>query len=219
MTNFNNDTCSVCLEDFDTTSQNTSLKCGHTFHVGCIINCLRKSNECPNCRDTDGNPKISVSNSNNNAFGFFFDEDDNNSTDSAFDQTLTEYKDFFNTMKTIEKENIDLKQSIHNIISEGKKLEKKSQLISKNYDKELNNVTIEFLKNYKLSNEYTEYFSNVQSYKKQYSKLIQKIKKQISKKLDFEIDPVTMDFIIDYLDEKRIYSEYCYFKLPQRIYF
>ena len=71
MTNFNHDICSVCLEDFTNTADKTNLKCGHTFHVNCIINCLRKSNECPYCRDTDGNPKISVSN-NNNALGFFF---------------------------------------------------------------------------------------------------------------------------------------------------
>lgn len=216
MADFNHDTCSVCLEDFTNMNDKTNLKCGHTFHVNCIISCLRKSNECPYCRDTDGNPKISVSNNNNN-FGFFFDND-NDSEDITYNQSLQEYKDFKSTMKIIEKNDIDLKESIHNIISESKKLEKQSLIVNKNYNKELYNVSNEFLKNYKLSIEYIGYYTELLSYKKEYSKLLQKIKKKISNKLGLEIDEVTNDYIIDYLEEKRVYSDYCYFKLPQKIY-
>jgi len=208
-----NDICSVCLEDLNSNIQKTNLVCGHTFHVNCIINCLRKSNECPYCRDTDGNPKISVSN--NNELGFFFDDE---SEDTAYNQTLEEYNDFINTMKSIEKEDIDLKESINKLVLQSKNLEKKSTLVSKKYDKDLNDYTNEFLQNYKKSSDYNEYILCKESYKKQHTKLIQQIKKKISKKLDFEIDNITVDYIRDYLEEKRAYSDYYYFKLPVKMY-
>ena len=121
-------------------------------------------------------------------------------------------------MKTIEKEDNDLKESINKIVLQSKNLEQKSIIFSKKYDKDLNNYTNEFLQNYKKSSEYSEYINFKESYKKQHSQLIKKIKKKLSTKLDLEIDDITLDYIKDYLEDKRAYSDYCYFKLPLRIY-
>ena len=211
MNNIDMDICSVCLDDLDETNATTSLTCGHTFHVNCIIKCLRKTNECPNCRDTDGNPKISVSNSNNHIDMNYEDSDKN-----SIDETLIEYNDFVSTMKALEKEDINLKLSIHKIITESKKIEKKSLLINKNFDKEINKVANDFINQYRISNEYTEYNNEIIDYQKKHNNLLQKIKKKIAKKLDLEIDSLTTDFIKDYLNEKCGY--YYYFKLPRRIY-
>ena len=47
--------CSICLEDLDD-DQITTLSCGHSFHVLCIIRWFRNPtrSSCPLCRD-DGN--------------------------------------------------------------------------------------------------------------------------------------------------------------------
>ena len=121
MTTYNNDTCSVCLDDFDAASQKTSLKCGHTFHVDCIINCLRKSNECPNCRDTAGNPKLSVAN--NSVFNFFMVDSDDEESDNS---TEEEYDDCINTMKELVKDDKTIRNSMKELKTESKHFEKKS---------------------------------------------------------------------------------------------
>ena len=47
--------CSICRENMDDNKQNYMLRCNHRFHTECIIDSLRVNNECPICRDTDGN--------------------------------------------------------------------------------------------------------------------------------------------------------------------
>ena len=43
-------TCTICLDDVGQ-GQGTTLECGHTFHVGCILHWFRHENPCcPNCR-------------------------------------------------------------------------------------------------------------------------------------------------------------------------
>jgi TRAF-interacting protein len=214
MTTFNNDTCSVCIDDFDNTSIKTSLKCGHTFHVDCIIHCLRKSNECPNCRDTDGNPKLSISN-NNNHFDFFSDEQSDVDQNTLY-SNFQEYRDFLNNMKELEKENKELKNRIKAYKIETTNIEKKSQNIIKNYEKGLNDVANEYIKNFRETLEYTEYIKEIQNIQKQYTSIRKKIERNVSKKLDLEIDQTTRDFIKDYLEEQT--GNIYYFKVPRRIY-
>jgi TRAF-interacting protein len=215
MTTFNNDTCSVCIDDFDNTSIKTSLKCGHTFHVDCIINCLRKSNECPNCRDTDGNPKLSISNNNNNHFDFFSDEDSDVDQNTIY-SNFQEYRDFLNNMKELEKENKELKNRIKAYKIETTNIEKKSQNIIKNYEKGLNDVANEYIKSYRETVEYTEYIKEIQHIQKQYISIRKKIERNVSRKLDLEIDQTTRDFIKDYIEEQT--GNLYYFKVPRRIY-
>ena len=42
--------CSICLNNIETTN-NCITKCGHIFCFPCIVQCLRKKNTCPNCRE------------------------------------------------------------------------------------------------------------------------------------------------------------------------
>ncbi|KAG9131108.1 hypothetical protein Leryth_024614 [Lithospermum erythrorhizon] len=48
----NNDenTCAVCLCDYEKDEEIGDLHCGHHFHVGCIMKWLFSKNSCPMCR-------------------------------------------------------------------------------------------------------------------------------------------------------------------------
>ena len=59
--------CSICRENMDETRQHYMLVCNHRFHTECIIDSLRTNNECPICRDRDGNNPF-VSNNYNNSY-------------------------------------------------------------------------------------------------------------------------------------------------------
>jgi hypothetical protein len=50
--------CSICREDMDDNKQHFMLRCNHRFHTECIVDSLRTNNECPICRDTNGNNKF-----------------------------------------------------------------------------------------------------------------------------------------------------------------
>ena len=46
------ETCTICLNDFDDDEQCHTLdECNHKFHTKCIINWFRTASTCPNCRD------------------------------------------------------------------------------------------------------------------------------------------------------------------------
>lgn len=42
--------CSICLDELEVGEPAIRLPCGHLFHEGCILDWLKKSNECPVCR-------------------------------------------------------------------------------------------------------------------------------------------------------------------------
>lgn len=47
---FESDICSICLDRFD--DDDVFLECHHRFHQQCILESLRHSSLCPNCRQT-----------------------------------------------------------------------------------------------------------------------------------------------------------------------
>ena len=47
---FNEQTCNVCLENFNAGQITMKLDCGHYFHEKCIIHWLKMRNTCPVCR-------------------------------------------------------------------------------------------------------------------------------------------------------------------------
>lgn len=211
MTTYNNDTCTVCLDDFDVSSQKTSLKCGHTFHVDCIINCLRKSNECPNCRDTAGNPKLSVSN--NNIFNFFMDQSDDETSESS---SVQEYDDFLNTMNELVKNNKNIKNSLKEFKTESKNFEKTSKKIGINYDKGLQEAANNYLKSYRNCQEYIDYCSERYKITNKFYNLRKSLEKNLSKNLDIELDQTTKNYIKEYLDD--YIGNLYYFRAPRTIY-
>ena len=44
--------CSICLDELDITEMNVTLiaKCGHMFHLNCLMTWLMKQRTCPVCR-------------------------------------------------------------------------------------------------------------------------------------------------------------------------
>ena len=42
--------CSICIKSIDQEKTFFELKCGHIFHLSCIIEWIKKQNTCPNCR-------------------------------------------------------------------------------------------------------------------------------------------------------------------------
>ena len=43
--------CPICMDSLTGDRSTTTLRCGHTFHVDCIVQALRRSALCPMCRD------------------------------------------------------------------------------------------------------------------------------------------------------------------------
>lgn len=48
----NDNTCSICLEDFSENKENIILECKHIYHEDCIIGWLNKDTSCPLCRSS-----------------------------------------------------------------------------------------------------------------------------------------------------------------------
>jgi hypothetical protein len=42
--------CSICLDDFDTSSIIMTAGCSHSYHRECILNWVGDHTDCPNCR-------------------------------------------------------------------------------------------------------------------------------------------------------------------------
>ena len=42
--------CSICLEDFDSTSIIMTAGCSHSYHRPCILSWVKGHTDCPNCR-------------------------------------------------------------------------------------------------------------------------------------------------------------------------
>uniref|UniRef100_A0A1A9UMW4 RING-type domain-containing protein n=1 Tax=Glossina austeni TaxID=7395 RepID=A0A1A9UMW4_GLOAU len=45
--------CSICLEHITKADTICRTTCGHLFHLHCIQDCLLRSRDCPECRETD----------------------------------------------------------------------------------------------------------------------------------------------------------------------
>jgi hypothetical protein len=201
-----NDTCSICLDDFVLNNNHTSLKCGHTFHVNCIISSLRKSNECPNCRDTDGNPKLSAATNN---FNFLWDDDDE--TDSYNE----EYNDFENVMKELIKNNKEIKDKINNYKTNYKLFEKQISNIDKKYSSGLNELANNYLTSFRECPEFQNYNKERLKFQNKYNYLRKTIETSLSKNLDMETDQTIKDYIKYYLEVQ--IGEIYYFTLPRNI--
>lgn len=52
--------CSICWENVPSTNsaKHKRLRCGHAFHLNCILNWFIHSDECPICRNNQVNDSI-----------------------------------------------------------------------------------------------------------------------------------------------------------------
>ena len=133
--------CSICREPMDGGSQpDYMLRCNHRFHVECIIDSLRKSRECPVCRDTG------IDSPNQNLQSSFELEDvydwnielHQNCVCCASKDKNSEYYDTYNLIKEIGSNN-------HALLSDYKQVKTiKYNLVNsilKKYNKEDNKLT------------------------------------------------------------------------------
>lgn len=52
--------CSICLEPVRSlnSAQTKKLKCGHAFHMECILNWFKNAEACPTCRNSQHNDPL-----------------------------------------------------------------------------------------------------------------------------------------------------------------
>jgi hypothetical protein len=196
MTIYNSGSCIICLEDFDNMSKTHSLPCGHTFHVECIIKCFRKTNECPYCRDTDGNPKVS---SNTNMNGFVWDNDDSWET---IDEDYNEFEKFF---KDLKKKDINIKEKANEFNDLKKNINKFTNKLYLTFSNERKKNDQIFLQKFKEENEeLKEYNELIKNYKNKRKSLFIKYRNEIKNRLNIDIDNDIKTYINDYLDSTGI---------------
>jgi hypothetical protein len=192
MSIYNSGSCIICLEDFDQIRTTHSLPCGHTYHVECIIKCFRKTNECPYCRDTDGNPKFS---SNNNVTSFVWDNEDEWETIDEdydeFEKFLKDLKKKDNTIKEKAKEFNEIKKNIN-------KFSNKLNLIFSTERKKNDQL---FIQKFKEENpDLKDYNELIKNYKNKRKSLYLKYRNEIINNLNIDMDDDIKMYINNYLD-------------------
>ena len=196
MSIYNSGSCIICLEDFDNNSKTHSLPCGHTFHVECIIKCFRKTNECPYCRDTDGNPKLS---SNNNLTSFVWDDEDEWET---LDEDYDEFEKFF---KDLKKKDETIKEKTKEFNELKKNISKSSNKLHFIFSTERKKNDQLFLQKFKEENQdLKEYNELLNSYKNKRKSLYKKYRNEIINNLNIDMDDDIKTYINNYLDSMGI---------------
>mgnify|MGYP003348446110 CR=1 FL=1 len=94
--------------------------------------------------------------------------------------------------------------------------EKKSNKVSKNYEKGLQETANNYLKLYRDCEEYTDYCDERQKIINKYNNLKRTLEKKLSKNLDLEVDQTTKDFVKEYLDN--YLGDLYYFRAPRTVY-
>ena len=187
-----NDSCSICLDDFTNIEIATAkLNCGHTFHTQCIIKSLRKSNECPNCRDTDGNP---VSKVNNNLLSNNWDSD----TDLEEDEN--DYMDFYECIKNLLKNNSELRDSVREYKKMSRIMERTILEVDHNLNKELDLCIKKTKDEFRESECYKNYLSLRSNLLKSKKNLKNKLTKTLEKEMYIPKD-ANSEYVSLYLDE------------------
>jgi hypothetical protein len=175
--------CCICLEPLENSVY--KLPCNHEFHVECIIPSLRKSNECPYCRDTAGNKKA-------NCFTY---SSDNESDDNL---SIDDYKELEEYIDDKIKDNLDLKDLFKKIQKRTKNAQKSSKTVLSSFNK--------FLKQYAQN----DVFKSYQTDYGEIIKLIKNFKNKINKELKndgLEIDESLNEDVDDYLWEKNLFPQ------------
>ena len=197
MSIYNSGSCIICLEDFENNSKTHSLPCGHTFHVECIIKCFRKTNECPYCRDTDGNPKLCSNNNNINSFVW-----DNDDSWETIDEDYDEFEKF---LKDLKKKDNALKEKAKEFNEIKKNINKSTNKLYVSFSTERKKNDQLFLQKFKEENQdfkdYNELFKN---YKNKRKSLYMKYRNEIINNLNIDIDDDIKMYINNYLDSMGI---------------
>jgi hypothetical protein len=192
--------CPICLEELETENkQKFKLTCGHEYHTECIIQSLRKNNECPYCRDTDGNQKISIYDS--NGFNNLISDDDEllNENNSNFDNMCE-------LLKPIKK---SLKNDIKELKIEVKRLEKNSILLLNKFRKDGRFILNEYKKEFIKNNEYGNQVDDLKKWKNNCKKLKKKFLKNLKDngiEYGSDVDEMLDNYLYEFLNDDNVWE-------------
>jgi hypothetical protein len=208
------DNCSICLEILDSsvnTLNTTKLSCGHEFHVGCIISCLRKCNECPYCRDTENNRKISIHTV------YDADDEDDYTIESDEDEGNDwerDYNDCVKTLQTIRRKNPQIKTTMRCFLTTKRLLRRKTNDLYLKFAEERRKADQIFLENASKSDYYKEYTEFIQNYEREHNNLYKMYRRMFLKENPMEMGPDIKEYINYYIDEAGI-GEPQKFEMPR----
>ena len=183
-----NDHCSICLDDFeDIAISSHILPCGHRFHVACIVQSFRKSNECPNCRDTAGHPRTVPSTAhvtnltmNGAEVAGEGDEDD----DSVGSQ---EYADFLDIIRQLrfsyrnDKNYLKLKTAKQTLLQTSREMRKSSNAAGREFVSATAQVYDKLCEEFKNSGEYSAMRTKVRDFRKHKATTERSVRRMIRK--------------------------------------
>jgi hypothetical protein len=193
--------CPICLEELNLNEKpKYKLSCNHEFHTECIIQSLRKNNECPYCRDTEGNIKISVYNQNN------FNEDlisDDENVEQNYDNNFNNMCDILKPTKVL------LKKDIKGLKQEVKRLEKNSILFLNKFRNDGRCLLNEYKKEFKKNNEYVNQMNDLKKWKNNCKKLKRKFTKALKEngiEYGSDIDEMLDNYIYDFVNDDNVWE-------------
>jgi len=193
--------CPICLEELDINEKpKFKLSCNHEFHTECIIQSLRKNNECPYCRDTEGNQKISVYNQNNFNGDVTSDEDEDEEDDN---------NNFDNMCDILKPTKSSLKKDIQELKQEVKRLEKNSIHFLNKFRKDGRYLLNEYKKQFKKNNEYITQLDDLKIWKKNCNKLKKKFIKSLKDngiEYGSDIDEMLDNYIYEFLNDDNVWE-------------
>jgi len=193
--------CPICLENLEMINiPKFKLTCGHEYHTECIVQSLRKNNECPYCRDTDGNIKISIYDTNNLNNNLMTDDDDYQSdVDSDYDNMTEMLKPMKGTLKNEIK---DLKHEI-------KRLEKNSKVFLSKFRKDGRTILNEYKKEFMKNHEYNMQLNDVKKWKDNFKKLKRKFVKNLKDNgidYDSDVDQMLDNYLYEFINDDDVWE-------------
>jgi hypothetical protein len=197
----NDDKCPICLEYLEIhDKQKFKLTCGHEYHTECIIQSLRKNNECPYCRDTDGNIKISIYDANNFNNNLISEDDD---------ETQINNSNFENMCEILKPVKNLLKDDIKQLKSEVKRIEKNSVALLNKFRKDGRLILYEYQKEFKKNDDYITQTDDL----KKWHNNCKKIKRKFIKNLKIngieygsDIDLMLDNYIYEFLNDDNVWE-------------
>jgi hypothetical protein len=140
----------------DDNKQHFMLRCNHRFHTECIIDSLRTNNECPICRDTNGNNKFM-----SKCYNDGFDNNDILNKKKICKSKIDDINNILKLMNDLILSNSDIKKLRNDIKIQVKILKKNTNNLNRNiksFQNKLDSKYKDDIKKYLLSITSTEYF-------------------------------------------------------------
>ncbi|XP_067206404.1 E3 ubiquitin-protein ligase TRAIP-like isoform X1 [Linepithema humile] len=174
--------CAICTEDFRSLDDVSNTPCGHTFHYGCLLTWLERSETCPQCRESTTEHTI-------HRIYLNFSDDSNLTDVSSLEDKLNDI--LFE---------VKLKENVINNLTENKKqLEKQTSDLRqalKNAEMELITKQAAIYTFQRQMGFYKQQCAHLSTYKKGYKELREKVKNLQNLQVILEGSESEMDEIL-----------------------